>query len=122
MKALVRDRYVSTEEAVQIEDIEMPRVGDNQVLVRVRAASAKAWGWDLPVIVRSIGRMTARFHKPKAHVPGLSFAGEVEAVGTDVTRFQPGVAVYGQSKGALAEYVSVREDALTRKPSNVSFV
>ncbi len=121
MKALVRDRYVSTEEAVEIADIEMPHVGNNQVLVRVRAASAKPWGWDLPVIVRSIGQMTARFRTPKANVPGLSFAGEVEAVGKDVTRFQPGAAVYGQSKGALAEYVSASEDALTLKPSKVSF-
>jgi NADPH:quinone reductase-like Zn-dependent oxidoreductase len=100
----------------------MPHVKDDEVLVRVRAASAKPWGWDLPSIMQSIGRMTARFHKPKVHVPGLDFAGEVEAVGKDVTRFQPGVAVFGASEGALAEYVSATEDALALKPSKVSFV
>jgi NADPH:quinone reductase-like Zn-dependent oxidoreductase len=121
MKALVQDRYVSAEGVVHIEDIEVPGVGDDQVLVRVRAASAKLYGWDLPPIVQSIGRMTARFRKPKVHVPGLDFAGEVEAVGENVTSFRPGAAVFGWSKGALAEYVSVTEDALAVKPINVSF-
>jgi NADPH:quinone reductase-like Zn-dependent oxidoreductase len=122
MKALVQDRYVSAEGVVHIEDIEMPLVGDDEVLVRVRAASANMYGWDLPAIVQSIGRMTARFRKPKVHVPGLDFAGEIEVVGTDVIRFRPGAAVFGWSKGALAEYVSVTEDALAVKPANVSFV
>jgi NADPH:quinone reductase-like Zn-dependent oxidoreductase len=83
---------------------------------------ARPWGWDRPAIMQSIGRITARFHEPKVHVPGLSFAGEVEAVGKDVTRFQPGAAVFGSSKRALAEYVSATEDALAPKPPNVSFV
>jgi NADPH:quinone reductase-like Zn-dependent oxidoreductase len=121
MKALVQDRYVSAEGVVHIEDIEMPLVGDDEVLVRVRAASANMYGWDLPAIAQSIGRMTARFRSPKVHVPGLDFAGEVETVGTDVIRFRPGAAVFGWSKGALAEYVSVTEDALAVKPTNVSF-
>jgi NADPH:quinone reductase-like Zn-dependent oxidoreductase len=121
MKALVRDRYLSREEIVQVQDIEMPHVKDDEVLVRVRAASAKPWGWNLPVFVQSVGRMTARFHKPKVHVPGLDFAGEVEAVGKDVTRFELGAAVFGSSKGALAEYVTATEDALALKPSKVSF-
>jgi len=121
MKALVQDSYVSAEGVVHIEDIEMPVVGDDEVLVRVRAASGKLYGWDLPAIVQSIGRMTARFRKPKGHVPGLDFAGEIEAVGKDVVQFRPGGAVFGWSKGALAEYVSVTEDALAVKPTNVSF-
>ena len=121
MKALIQERYVSAEGVVHIEDIETPLVGDDEVLVRVRAASAKMYGWDLPAIVQSIGRMTARFRKPKVHVPGLDFAGDVEAVGTDVIRFRPGAAVFGWSTGALAEYVSVTEEALTEKPTNVSY-
>jgi NADPH:quinone reductase-like Zn-dependent oxidoreductase len=121
MKALVRDRYLPQGGIVQVEDIEMPRINDDEVLVRVRAASAKPWTWDPPAIMQSIGRITARFHKPKVHVPGLDFAGEVEAVGKDVTRFQPGAAVFGSSKRALAEYVSATEDALAPKPSKLSF-
>lgn len=121
MKALVQDMYVSAEGVVHIEDIDMPIVGDDEVLVRVRAASGKMYGWDLPAIVQSIGRMTARFRKPKVHVPGLDFAGEVETVGKEVTQFRPGAAVFGWSKGALAEYVSVTENALAVKPTNLSF-
>jgi len=121
MKALVQDRYVSAKGVVHIEDVEMPVVEDDEVLVRVRAASATMYDWDLPAIVQSIGRMTVRFRKPKAHVPGLDFAGEVEAVGKDVTKFPPGGAVFGWSKGALAEYLSVTEDALAVKPTSVSF-
>jgi len=121
MRAVVRDRHLPEGRIVRVEDIEMPHVKDDEVLVRVRAASAKPWGWDLPAILQSIGRITARFHKPKVHVPGLNFAGEVEAVGKDVTRFQPGAAVFGSSKRALAEYVSATEDALAPKPPNVSF-
>ncbi|MCH7586087.1 MAG: NAD(P)-dependent alcohol dehydrogenase [Acidobacteria bacterium] len=121
MKALVQDSYVSAKGVVHVEDVEMPLVGDAEVLVRVRAASAKMYGWDLPAIVQSVGRMIARFRKPKVRVPGLDFAGDVEAVGNDVIRFRPGAAVFGLSKGALAEYVSVTEDALAVKPTIVSF-
>jgi len=121
MKALVQARYVSAEGVVHIEEIDRPVVEDDEVLVRVRAASGKMYGWDLPAIVQSIGRMTARFRKPKVHVPGLDFAGDVEAVGKEVTQFRPGAAVFGWSKGALAEYVSATEEALTVKPTNVSY-
>jgi NADPH:quinone reductase-like Zn-dependent oxidoreductase len=122
MKAIVRDRYQPQEGTVHVEDIEMPHVKDDEILVRVRAAAAKPWSWDTPAIMRSIGRITAPFHTPKAQVPGLDFAGEVEAVGMDVTRFKPGAAVLGSSSRALAEYVSASEDALALKPDKVSFV
>lgn len=121
MKALVQDRFVSAGQVVHIADVEMPSVGDDQVLVRVRAASAKLYGLDLPAVAQVLARMLARIRRPKVHIPGLDFAGEVEAVGKDVTRFQPGAAVFGWSKGALAEYVSVAEEALAAKPHNLSF-
>jgi NADPH:quinone reductase-like Zn-dependent oxidoreductase len=69
----------------------------------------------------AIGRITARFRKPKAHVPGLDFAGVVEAVGKDVTLFKPGAPVFGSSKGALAEYVTASEDRLAPMPPTLSF-
>ncbi len=121
MRALVQDRFVSAEGAVRIDNVDMPDVGDDQVLVRVRAASAKMYGWDLPAAVRSIGRLVTRVRTSKPHVPGLDFAGEVEAVGAEVTGFQPGDAVFGWSTGALAEYVSVAEKALVAKPANLDF-
>ncbi len=61
MKALVQDRYVSAEGVVHIGEIDRPLVEDDEVLVQVRGASAKMYGWDLPAIVQSIGRVTARF-------------------------------------------------------------
>lgn len=121
MRALVQDRYVSAEGAVHIGDVEVPDIGDDEVLVRVRAASAKMYGWDLPPLLQSIGRLVARVRKSKAHIPGLDFAGVVEAVGSNATRFHIGSAVFGWSTGALAEYVSATEDALVSKPANLSF-
>ncbi len=109
MKALVEDKYSPTGGVLRIEDLEIPRFDDDEVLVRVRAASAKPWRWDPPAIVTSIARMAARFHKPKRIVPGLAFAGEVEAVGEDATRFQPGDEVFGWARGALAEYIAVHQ-------------
>jgi len=122
MKALVRDIYQSADDPLQIRDVETPEIDADEVLVRVHAASTTLWGWDLPAIAKLIGRLTTRFRKPRATVPGLSFAGEVETVGKRVFRLQPGAAVFGQAKGALAEYVAVGEDAVTSKPSALSFV
>ena len=121
MKALVQDRFVSAEGAVYVADVEKPVPGDDEVLVRVRASSAKMYGWDLPAVVQLIGRAIARVREPKLNIPGLDFAGEVEAVGSDVLGFQPGDAVFGWSTGSLAEYVSVSKKALVAKPANVSF-
>ncbi len=121
MKAIVQDRYVSADGAVRIEDVRAPDVGDDEALVRVRAASAQVYRWDLPAPMRSIGRLVAGAREPKAHIAGLDFAGEVEVVGENVTRFQPGDAVFGWSTGALAQYVAVGEDALAPKPAKVSF-
>ncbi len=121
MRALVQDRFVSAEGSVGIDDVEMPDVADDQILVRVRAASAKMYGWDLPAVVQSIGRLVARIRKPKVRIPGLDFAGEIEAVGTTVTGLQPGDTVFGWSTGALAEYVSVTEQAVVTKPANLGF-
>ena len=83
---------------MHIEELDMPVVGDDEVLVRVRAASGKMYGWDLPAIVQSIGRVTAPFRKPK--VPGLDFAGDVEAVGT-----QQAMATLESSSQALSDLI-----------------
>lgn len=121
MKALVQDRFVSAEGTVRIDDVERPDADDDHVLVRVRAASAKLYGWDLPAAAQWIGGTIARIRGPQVNIPGLDFAGEVEAVGKDVTKFKPGDAVFGWSTGALAEYVAVTEKALVEKPANLPF-
>ena len=120
MKAIVQDRYGSPD-VLELKDIDMPVVGDDEVLVRVRAASANTYGWDIPAGLRHIGRIAAGLGKPSNSVPGLDLAGHVEAVGKNVRQFQPGDEVFGWCKGAFAEYVSVSEDALVLKPANLTF-
>jgi NADPH:quinone reductase-like Zn-dependent oxidoreductase len=107
----------------------MPAVGDDDVLVRVRAASLHPDVWHVvtgrPYVLRLMG---AGFLKPTNPIPGTDMAGTVEAVGRRVTRFRPGDDVFGETTtfvwsngGAFAEFVSVRHDLLALKPGNVTF-
>jgi NADPH:quinone reductase-like Zn-dependent oxidoreductase len=129
MKAVVHDRYGSPDEVLQVREVPVPSVGDNDVLVRVRAASAHADVWHVvsgnPYVVRLMGNGVRR---PKLRVPGTDLAGVVESVGRNVTRFKPGDEVFGESVsfgwkngGAFAEYASVSQDFLAIKPGNVTF-
>jgi NADPH:quinone reductase-like Zn-dependent oxidoreductase len=120
MKAIVQDKYGSPEDVPELKEIDKPVVTDDEVLVRVRAATAR-WGWDIPAAVRYVGRIGVRFRKPRSNVPGSEMAGQVEAIGTNAKQFQPGDEVFGWCKGALAEYVSVPEDQLALKPTNLTF-
>jgi NADPH:quinone reductase-like Zn-dependent oxidoreductase len=118
MKAIQFHRYGSPE-VLQLEDLEMPTVADEAVLVRVKAASVNALDWHRmrgqPVLVR----MTGGFRSPKTASLGVDASGVVEAVGKDVTHLQPGDEVYGVRTGAFGEYVSGRTFGL--KPANFSF-
>ena len=122
MKAVVQDVYGSAD-TLRFEDIEMPVIGDDEVLVRVRAAGVDPGVWHLmtgrPYLVRVMGMGVRR---PKVPVKGRDLAGVVEAVGSRVTRFGPGEEVYGVSIfGSFAEYARSRERDLARKPANLSF-
>jgi NADPH:quinone reductase-like Zn-dependent oxidoreductase len=119
MKAIVQDKHGSPD-VLELKEIDKPVVTDHEVLVRVRAATAR-WASDIPAGLRYIGRIAARLRKPSNDVPGLEMAGQVEAVGKNVKQFQPGDEVFGWCKGALAEYVSVSEDQLAVKPANLTF-
>jgi len=113
MKAVVQDVYGSAD-TLRLEDIEVPVIGDDEVLVRVRAAGVDPGVWHLmtgrPYLVRVMGMGVRR---PKVPVKGRDLAGVVEAVGGRVTRFRPGDEVYGVSIfGSFAEYAhSRRNDA-----------
>ena len=120
MKAIVQDKYGSPDDVPELKEIDKPVITDDEVLVRVRAATAR-WSWDLPAGIRYIGRIAVRLRKPRDDVPGLEMAGQVESVGKNVKQFQPGDEVFGWCKGALAEYVSVSEDQLAPKPANLTF-
>jgi NADPH:quinone reductase-like Zn-dependent oxidoreductase len=125
MKAIVQTEYGSPD-VLSLQEIDKPVVPDNGVLVRVRAASVNAGDWHLlrgtPFLARL---MFGGIFKPKIHILGMDVAGEVEAVGKDVTQFQPGDKVFSDLSesgfGAFAEYVCATEAALVLKPVNASF-
>jgi NADPH:quinone reductase-like Zn-dependent oxidoreductase len=110
------------EDVLRLEEVDKPTIADGQVLVRVRAASVDRGTWHvmagLPYPIRIAG---FGLRKPKYLNPGRSLAGTVEAVGTEVTGFQPGDEVFGICAGSFAEYVAPRPDKLAGKPSNLSF-
>jgi len=121
MKAIVIEKYGSPD-VLQFKEVERPTPKDNQVLVRVQAASANPLDWHLmrgePFIARLMG---TGLLKPKSSKVGADVAGRVEAVGKDVTQFNPGDEVFGTCNGSFAEYACAREDRLALKPANVSF-
>jgi len=121
MKAIVRDGYGSAG-VLHLRDIACPTPADDQLLVRVRAASVGAWDWhDLrgdPYVMRLIGM---GLRKPKRPVLGLDVAGEVVAVGDNVSRFQPGDSVYGECGETFADYTLAEEDGLALAPSSLGY-
>ena len=121
MKAMVYERY-GTPDVLELREIERPAVSDDGVLVRVHAASVNPYDWHMLTGLPYMARLSAGLRKPKQPVPGVDFAGTVEAVGKDVTKFRPGDEVFGCRNGAFAEYVSTGEErAIVPKPANVSF-
>jgi NADPH:quinone reductase-like Zn-dependent oxidoreductase len=108
-------------EVLQLRDIDKPAIADDEVLVRVRAAGVNPADWAIMSGLPYIARPVYGMRKPKNAVRGTDVAGQVEAVGTGVTRFQPGDEVFGWCIGAYAEYAAVSEGALVLKPANLTF-
>ncbi len=119
MKAVVCRSYGSPD-VLHCEDIEKPSPGDEEVLIKVRAAAANPMDYHLMSGVYIMRLMTG-LRKPKRTRPGADIAGEVEAVGRKVTRFKPGDSVFGATRGAFAEYVCAPESSLALKPANLTF-
>ena len=121
MKAIVIEKYGSPD-VLQFKEVERPTPKDNQVLVKVQAASANPLDWHLmrgePFIARLMG---TGLLKPRSSKVGADVAGRVEAVGKDVTQFKTGDEVFGTCNGSFAEYACAGEDRLALKPANVSF-
>ena len=121
MKAIVRCDYGSPD-VLKLEDVEKPVPGDDQLLVRVRAAALNPLDWHYLRGTPYVARMEMGLRRPKVTRLGVDFAGTVESVGRNVTQFKPGDEVFGGRTGALAQYVSVREDrAVVPKPANLTF-
>jgi len=125
MRAIVHTRYGGPD-ALELRDVDRPSPGPGEVLVRVRAASVNAADWHVmrgkPFLVRFMG---FGLRSPGDAGFGADVAGEVEAVGRDVTAFRPGDRVFGDlsasGRGSFAEYVAIAEDALVPIPEGVSF-
>ena len=120
MKAIVQDTYGSAE-VLEAREIEKPRIGDDEVLVRVHAASVHVGDWIVMSGKPYVMRMATGLRKPKNPIPGTDVAGTVEAVGKDVQRLRPGDEVFGWCTGAFAEYASGIEDQFVAKPANLTF-
>jgi NADPH:quinone reductase-like Zn-dependent oxidoreductase len=121
MQAIVYRCYGSAD-VLRLEEIARPIAADNDVLVKVRAAAINPLDWHNMTGTPYIMRLSSGLGAPDQTRLGVDFAGTVEAVGRDVTRFKPGDEVFGARNGALAEYVTVREDrSIVLKPPNVSF-
>jgi NADPH:quinone reductase-like Zn-dependent oxidoreductase len=122
MKAAVHRCYGSPE-VIRLEDLPKPAPAANEVLVKIHAASVNPLDWHTLRGEPYLMRLDAGFGSPKDIQLGVDYAGTVEAVGKDVTRFRPGDEVFGGTgRGSLAEYVSVpAEGALALKPANITF-
>ena len=121
MQAIVRCDY-GTADVLRLEQVETPVPGDDEILVKVRAAAINPLDWHEMRGTPYLMRLGSGLRKPKVLRLGVDYAGTVEAVGRKVTRFKPGDEVFGGRSGALAEYVVARHDrAVAAKPPNVSF-
>ncbi|MCH7846035.1 MAG: NAD(P)-dependent alcohol dehydrogenase [Acidobacteria bacterium] len=121
MKAIVQGKFGSPDDVLELQDIDKPVVQDDEVLVRVHAASIHIGDSYVMRGVPYVMRPVFRLSRAKNRVPGTDIAGTVEAVGKSVTQLGPGDEVFGWCKGAFAEYVSATEDALALKPTNLTF-
>ncbi len=122
MKAVVYSKYGSPD-VLRLEEVDKPVPEEGELLLKVRAASVNAYDWRHvradPFLIRLMG---AGLFKPKHRILGADVAGEIEAIGRQVTQFKPGDAVFGEGGyGAFAEYVCVAEKRCVPKPSGLTF-
>jgi NADPH:quinone reductase-like Zn-dependent oxidoreductase len=121
--AIVQDEYgTAPEEVLRLEEIARPAIADDEILVRVRAASVDRGTWHLMAGLAYPMRLAGfGLRRPKAPNPGRSLAGTVESAGHAVTGFEPGDEVYGTCDGSFAQYARARASRLAPKPANLSF-
>ena len=124
MKAIVCTKY-GPPNVLQLKEVEKPTPKDNEVLVKVHAASVNDWDWGLLRGKPFVNRLLFGLLKPKNKILGSDIAGRVEAVGRNVKQFQPGDEIWGDLSecgfGTFAEYVCVPENALRLKPASMTF-
>lgn len=124
MEAIVQSRY-GPPSVLQSRDLAVPHVDETDVLVRVRAASVGAWDWHFlrgdPYVMRLVGLGGFGLRGPRNAIRGEDMAGTVEAVGSAVTSFRPGEAVYGEASGTHAAFACAEPSSIAPMPSNLTF-
>jgi NADPH:quinone reductase-like Zn-dependent oxidoreductase len=120
MRAIVYAEY-GPPDVLQLTEVATPAPKDDEVLIRMRAASVNPLDWHYMRGTPFVLRLAAGLRKPKVTRLGADLAGQVDAVGKHVTQFQPGDEVFGVCKGAFAEYVCASESAVVLKPAHVTF-
>jgi len=119
MKAIVQDEYGSPD-VLELRDIDPPAITEDQVILKVQAASLNPIDWHIMRGAPFLVRFTSGLRRPKPVVRGVDVAGQIEAVGENVTRFQPGDEVFGTCAGSLAEYASAGQSRLVTRPARLS--
>ncbi len=125
MKAIVFEHY-GTPDVLKLKEVQKPTAKDDEVLIKVHAASINDWDWCMVRGKPFYVRLLCGLLNPKIMIPGVDVAGRVEAIGKNVKTIKPGDDVYGDLSecgfGAFAEYVCADETALARKPPSMTFV
>jgi len=119
MKAIVLNAYGGPD-VLELKEVDQPEVTENDVLVGARAASLNAGDYFSMRGSPWLARLDVGFPKPKDHILGWDVAGDVEQVGKNVTRFQPGDEVFASCEGTLAEYACAPEDKFVKTPTNLT--
>jgi len=124
MKAIVYQKYGSPD-ILELKEVEKPTPKDDEVLIKVYAASVNDWDWMALNGKSFVTRLIHGLLKPKIKILGCDIAGQIEVVDKNVEQLQPGDEVYGDlcecGFGGFAEYVCARESALARKPASMTF-
>ena len=121
MRAIVQQQYGAPQMVLALQDIAKPMLKDDEVVVRVHAASIHVGDWLLVRGAPYVLRLFTGLRRPKNRVPGTDIAGTVEAVGKDVTQLRVGDEVFGWCAGAFAEYACAGADHFLPKPANLTF-
>jgi NADPH:quinone reductase-like Zn-dependent oxidoreductase len=123
MKAIVYTKY-GTPDVLELKEVDKPIPKDDEVLIKVHAASINDWDWGLLIGKPFMNRLINGLLKPKKKILGSDIAGRIEAIGKNVEQFQPGDEVFGDLTGdwgGFAEYVCARKNALALKPAGMTF-
>ena len=121
MKAIIYTKYGSPD-VFQLKEVEKPTPKDNDVLIKIYASTVTSMDWRFRNGKTLIARFMTGLLKPKNSILGIELAGDIESLGTAVTRFKKGDLVYGGARGgAHAEYVCLLEDSVVMKPTNMTY-